>query len=62
MEGMTPKTHEVMKSLEVALDSVSDKKQKLEERLGPALATILHTTSIEHMGKARLLFTFFSFL
>ncbi|CAG9578714.1 unnamed protein product [Danaus chrysippus] len=49
MEGMTPKTHEVMKSLEVALDSVSDKKQKLEERIGPALATILHTTSIEHM-------------
>lgn len=44
MEGYDSKTHEVMKSLEGALKEVTDEKQPLRERLGPALATLIHTT------------------
>ncbi|CAH2108330.1 unnamed protein product [Euphydryas editha] len=47
MEGYDSKTHEVMKSLEGALKEVTDEKQPLRERLGPALATLIHTTETD---------------
>ncbi|XP_045768159.1 cilia- and flagella-associated protein 44 isoform X2 [Maniola jurtina] len=43
MEGLDSKEHEVMQSLETALKDVAG-VQPLRERLGPALATLLHTT------------------
>ncbi|XP_052739568.1 cilia- and flagella-associated protein 44 [Bicyclus anynana] len=43
MEGLDAKEHEVMQSIETALKDVAG-MQSLRERLGPALATLLHTT------------------
>ncbi|CAH2076498.1 unnamed protein product, partial [Iphiclides podalirius] len=50
MEGTETTTLQVMKSLEEALKDVSDKKQPLHERLGPALAALLHTTQISDLA------------
>lgn len=50
MEGAETTTLQVMKSLEEALKDVSDKMQPLHERLGPALAALLHTTQISDLG------------
>ncbi|XP_026491825.2 cilia- and flagella-associated protein 44 [Vanessa tameamea] len=47
MEGIDPKTHEIMQSLEAALKDVAGEKQSLQDRLGPALATLLHTAESE---------------
>ncbi|CAH2265748.1 jg7937 [Pararge aegeria aegeria] len=43
LEGIDSKEHEVMQSLEAALKDAAG-AQPLRERLGPALATLLHTT------------------
>ncbi|XP_052756190.1 cilia- and flagella-associated protein 44 [Galleria mellonella] len=44
MEGAGSNTHQVMESLEEALKDISDVKQPLHERLGPAIASLFHTT------------------
>ncbi|XP_059046371.1 cilia- and flagella-associated protein 44 isoform X2 [Achroia grisella] len=44
MEGTASSTHQVMESLEEALKDISDVKQPLHERLGPAIASLFHAT------------------
>ncbi|KAM3964257.1 cilia- and flagella-associated protein 44 [Aphomia sociella] len=43
LEGTTNTTHNVMESLEGALKDISDVKQPLHERLGPAIASLFHS-------------------
>lgn len=41
---------QVMESLEEALKDIADTKEPLRERLGPALAALLHTAEIADLG------------
>ncbi|CAG4986746.1 unnamed protein product [Parnassius apollo] len=50
MEGTESKSLAAIKSLEEALKEISDKKQSLHERLGPALAALLHTTHMSYLA------------
>ncbi|KAL0880918.1 hypothetical protein ABMA27_002088 [Loxostege sticticalis] len=46
MEGVVTEPEPVMESLEEALKDIADTKEPLRERLGPALAALLHTAEI----------------
>ncbi|KAL4703802.1 hypothetical protein ACJJTC_011602 [Scirpophaga incertulas] len=46
LEGSPLQTTHIMESLEEALRDIADEKQPLHERLGPALAALLHSADI----------------
>ncbi|XP_045494848.1 cilia- and flagella-associated protein 44 [Colias croceus] len=50
MEGTDQQSHKIMESLEAALKDVSGLRKHLHERLGPALAALLHTTELDDLG------------
>lgn len=50
MEGIVSDSKQVMESLEEALKDVTDPKEPLHERLGPALAALLLTAQTGDLG------------
>lgn len=50
MEGTMRHSDNVMESLEEALKGVTDLKQPLHERLGPALAALFQTAQTSDLG------------
>ncbi|CAF4862679.1 unnamed protein product [Pieris macdunnoughi] len=52
MEGTDEQSHKIMESLEQALKDVSGLRKHLNERLGPAIAALMHTTEFADLVSA----------
>jgi hypothetical protein len=59
LEGTNEQSKHIMESLEEALKDIADETQLLHERLGPALAALLHSAETVDLG---LLFLPYSYL
>lgn len=53
MEGTDEQSHKIMESLEQALKDVSGLRKHLNERLGPAIAALMHTADFADLGPYR---------